>query len=309
MTRTSSVQRRSVVSAGALLCLVSATGFGLSPLFAKEAYAAGVGVPTLLAVRFAVAAALFWVIVAWRRPTVPPRRTLAVAAALGAVGYACQAAFFFGALTLADASLVSLLLYAYPALVTVLAVLLRRESLDVRRAAALACSAAGLVLLLGAGGSAHSAGVLLALGAAVAYSLYLTVAAGLPAGLDLYLLSAIVCTGAAASIGLTASATGTLVLPVRLDAWVWTVVLAVVSTVVPVITMFAGVRAVGAPTAAILSCVEPAITVASTALVYGERLSAPQLAGGLAVLASVAVLQIPGRRALPRGGSGAEPGR
>ena len=46
---------------------------------------------------------------------------------LGAVGYAMQSAFYFGALTRIDASLVGLLLYAYPALVLLLAYALRRE--------------------------------------------------------------------------------------------------------------------------------------------------------------------------------------
>lgn len=70
-----------------------------------------------------------------------------------------------------------------------------------------------------------------------------------------------------------------------------------ISTVIPVACLFAGVRAVGASTAAILSCAEPAVTVATTALVYGERLTPWQAIGGAAVLASVAVLQLRFRRA------------
>lgn len=180
-----------MVTRGALLCLVSATGFGLAPIFARQSYAAGIGVPSMLAVRFALAALVFWAVVLWRRPSRPSWRVLLVCAGLGAVGYACQAAFYFGALTHISASLVSLLLYAYPALVTVLAVVLRRESMDRRKGVALGLSGLGLVLLLGAGGlgGPSAVGVLLGLGAALAYALYLTVADGLPRGVDLYLVS------------------------------------------------------------------------------------------------------------------------
>ncbi|WP_186316016.1 DMT family transporter [Catellatospora sichuanensis] len=296
----STPQARSV-RRGTVLVLVSATGFGMSAVFAKQAYAAGFNVPTMLAGRFALAAVLLWAVVAWRRAPLPRGRALAVCVGLGAVGYALQAGFYFGALARIDASLTALLLYAYPALVTVLAIALRRERPDRRRLAALACSAAGMLLMLGAGGvggSVATGGVLLALGAAVAYALYLTVSAGLPAGLDIFAVTAVVCTSAAVSLAAAGLATGSLHTPHQASGWVWIVLLAVISTVVPIAGMFVGVRDVGASAAAILSCAEPAVTVATTVLVYGERLSPVQAAGGLAVLASVAVLQL--RRRAPR---------
>jgi drug/metabolite transporter (DMT)-like permease len=45
---------------GIALCVLSACGFGAMAIFAKEAYAAGVTVVTLLSLRFLLAAALFW---------------------------------------------------------------------------------------------------------------------------------------------------------------------------------------------------------------------------------------------------------
>ncbi|MFF5211180.1 DMT family transporter [Streptosporangium sp. NPDC000396] len=291
---TTAAPPRSRFLLGAVLCLTAASGFGTAAIYAKESYRAGAGMPTMLTVRFVLAAVFFWALVAWRRPAFPARRTLTVCLALGAVGYACQAAFYFGALTRINASLVSLLLYAYPALVTGIAVALRRESLDRRRVAALACSVSGLLLLLGtggAGGPGAAGGVLLGLGAAGVYAIYLTVADGLPRDLDLYLLSALVCTGAAVSIAVAALMTGSLRPPAQPVGWPWMAMLALISTVVPVICTFAGVREVGASTAAILSCAEPAVTVASTALVYGERLTLGQLSGGAVILATVFVLK------------------
>lgn len=94
-----------------------------------------------------------------------------------------------------------------------------------------------------------------------------------------------VCTGAALSVGAWAAPTFHLT-----SGWWWVGLLAVFSTVIPIITMFAGVRAVGASRAAILSCAEPAVTVLSTALVYGEPLVPVQILGGLAVLAASFVL-------------------
>lgn len=280
---------------GALLCLVSAAGFGIAVVFAKESYRAGLTVPTMLSVRFAMAAAVFWALVAWRRPQWPGRRTVVTAIGLGSLGYAAQSMLFFSALTKITGALTSLLLYLYPALVTLLAVLLRRERPDRRRLAALLCSAVGLILILGTGsalGSVAGAGVLLALGAALTYALYLTVAAGLPDDLDVFLLSAIVCTAACVTLTVVGAATGTLHAPEHADGWFWAAMLAVFSTVVPIATLLAGIRLVGAPTAAILSCAEPAITVMTTAVLYSERLTPGQLAGGLAIVGAVLLLQL-----------------
>jgi drug/metabolite transporter (DMT)-like permease len=281
-------------SSGVVLCLISATSFGVAAVFAKEAFAAGVTVPTLLTSRFAVAAVVFWAIVAVRRPRLPSRRTLLVCAGLGAVGYALQATFYFTALTKMNASMVAQMLAVYPALVVVIAVLLRREKADGRKLAALAFSAVGLAVLLRGGGSAGAitvAGAGLALGAAITYALYITVANELPGDIDVYLLSALVCTSAAASTGGYSVLAGKLHAPSAIDGWLWLVLLGVVSTAIAAGTFLGGLRLVGASTAAIVSCLEPVVTTASGVLVYGERLTLLQIAGAASVLAAVVVLR------------------
>jgi drug/metabolite transporter (DMT)-like permease len=279
---------------GILLCLVSATSFGFAAVFAKESFAAGVTVPTLLSARFGIAALVFWAIVAVRRPRWPSLRVVLICAGLGAIGYALQAACYFTALTKMNASMVAQLLYAYPALVVIIAVALRREALNARKALALTFSAVGLALLLRAGGAAGSmtaVGVVLALGAAVTYALYITVANGLPGDLDVYLLSAIVCTSGVASTGGYSLATGNLHPPTAADGWVWLALVGLVSTAIAAGTFLGGLKLVGASTAAIVSCLEPLVTTLSAVAVYGEPLTLSQVIGGTAVLTAVVALR------------------
>src|SRR6476619_6421418 len=113
---------------GITLCVLSACGFGAMAIFAKYAYDTGFDVVTLLMVRFLLAAVVFWAIVAMRRSPLPPRRVALTGLTLGGVGYAAQAGLFFGALERIDASLTSLLLYTYPAMVFVAALALGREA-------------------------------------------------------------------------------------------------------------------------------------------------------------------------------------
>ncbi|WP_238449288.1 hypothetical protein [Micromonospora sp. 4G55] len=97
---------------------------------------------------------------------------------MAAVGYAAQAGLFLSALQLMDASLLSLILYTYPVLVTVTAVMLGRDRLAAGRSAALVAASGGtLLVLLGAGGvNFHPLGALLAFGSAITYTIYILVA-------------------------------------------------------------------------------------------------------------------------------------
>lgn len=281
---------------GAGLCMISATAFGLAALFAKECFAAGFSVTAMLAGRFGVAAVVFWLIVAVRRPVRPGPRLVLTCLALGGIGYAVQAACYFSALTRIDASLVGQVLYVYPAIVVALAFALRRERVSRRKLAALLCSLTGLVVLLGYAGSngpVAPAGVLLAFCSALVYALYITVANGLPADLDVYLLSALVCSSAAVSVTTFGLTTGSLHGPAHASGWLWLAPMALVSSVMSIGCFLGGLRLVGASTAAILSCLEPVVTAASAVVVFGDRLNAGQLLGAAVVLAAVVVLVRP----------------
>jgi hypothetical protein len=84
--------------------------------------------------------------------------------------------------------------------------------------------------------------------------------------------------------------TGGVDLTFGLAGWFWLVCIAVVSTVVAMLTFFAGLRRTGPSTAAILSTFEPVVTTALAGLTLDEFLTPAQLAGALLVLSSVVVL-------------------
>ena len=290
------------------MCVGSGAAFGAMAIFGKLAYDDGVNVGTLLAVRFALAAALFWLLVLAGRAVAAEIRALAprdigLALGLGAAGYSVQAGCYFLALERIEASLLSLLLYTFPAMVATAAVVLGRERMDARRLVALVLASAGLVLVLaGAGAGAIDAiGAALALGAAVVYSTYILVSDGVAARVRPALLSAFVCTGAALSLTASAVVLGELQ-PAEVGAagWGWLACLALVSTVVAIALFFAGLRRVGPTTASILATVEPLVTVLLAFAVFGETLGPVQLVGGGFVLAAVLALNVRLQRPVAR---------
>jgi drug/metabolite transporter (DMT)-like permease len=154
-----------------------------------------------------------------------------------------------------------------------------------------------LVLAGAAGGALDPLGVGLAIGAAVIYTTYILASDGVAGRTDPIVLSALVCTGAAATLTLASAALGDL-RPGALSGagFGWLAAIALVSTVAAVSLFFAGLRRVGPTTASIVSTAEPVTTVVLAFLVFGESLTGVQLAGGALVVGAVLVLSVPARR-------------
>jgi drug/metabolite transporter (DMT)-like permease len=279
---------------GMLLCALSAVAFGAMATFAKEAYAAGVDVVTLLSLRFLLAAVAFWAIAAARGAHLPDRRTIVSGLLLGAIGYAAQGGFYFGALTRLDAGLTSLLTYIYPILVFGAALALGRERATSRRIGALGLASAGTILVLAGGsvGALDGLGVGLALACAVTYAGYILVSDRMVGGVDPFVLSGLIVTGAAVSMTAVGAGSGTLSFGFDASGWLWILALSWGSTVAGIVALLCGIRALGPASASIVSTIEPVVTVGLGMAVFHEALGPQQIAGGVLVLGAVVVLQL-----------------
>lgn len=294
--------------AGALFVLLSAALFGVMPVLAKLAYLEGLNAVTLLTLRFSIAAVGMWVIWAVRRKrgagvALTPHVLLPLVA-LGAVGYVGQSFSYFTAVSIISATATGLLLYTYPTLVTILAWIFFREQLTPLKLLALSIATVGALMVLGLAswllsfGSGASPlgelvpeGVMWALAAAGIYSAYIIAGTRFTAGVDPILSSAVIITSAALVYTLSGFATGSLDGAFSPIGWLWIGLIAVVSTVLAIITFFAGLRVVGPSRASIISTVEPTVTVLTAAAVLGERVTFEQIVGGALILGAVLLLQ------------------
>jgi drug/metabolite transporter (DMT)-like permease len=305
----SSLRRRRLAGIGFIIA--SALAFGSMAILARFVYADGVDTVTLLALRFAIAAACLAVITRLRGLRLPRGATLAAAALLGGAGYAGQAASFFTALTFAPAGLVALLLYLHPALVALLAALLLREPIGPTKLLALGVALAGTALTVipalvtGAAGAFPRIGVGVALGVAAAaiYAVYIVAGTRLARSVEPLALSTVVVASAAV-VFVAAAALSGVHLPQSAKGWSALAGIAIIGTVAAISLFFAGLDRVGPTSASTLSTVEPVFTVALAAIVLGETIAPVQLAGGALILAAVVLLA----RA-PPGKPAPDPGR
>lgn len=277
---------------GLLLCLLAAGAYCAQPIFAKLAYASAVGVLTLLVIRYVVEVTLFWPLVRLLGLRLPPRSAALRMFAIGLVGISLQVFLFATALARLDAALASLLLYTFPVMVTVGAIVTGQERPAPRRFVALAIASFGVALVLGGagGGRWDTLGVLCALGSALTYTLYILFSHRLLATSAPLTVAALGSGGAATTFLLIGGATGGLAFDFPLAGW-WSALGMALVSVVAIVANLAGVRRVGPTTASIVAMTETPLTVVLAYLVLGERLLPPQLVGGALVILAIILLQ------------------
>jgi drug/metabolite transporter (DMT)-like permease len=287
-----------------LLVAFAACCFGSISILTVVATRAGTSLATLLFWRYALAG-LVLLPIAWRaRPrvaTMPGRARLARQVLVAGLGQAAVAFLSLSALGWITAATLGFLFYTFPAWVTLFAALRGTERIDARRLLALALSLGGIVLTVGApsagGGAAVWPGVLLALGAALIYALYIPYLGGLQRETTPEIATLCVCIGAATLLGLGALAQGSLTAALPARSWTVALVLALLCTVVAFQAFLRGLHGLGPVRTAIVSTVEPFWTAVLGAVVLSQPLTPGMLAGGALIAGAVLLLQLPTRGA------------
>lgn len=291
---------------GVLLVALSAAAFGSMAIFGVWAQRDGIGTPALIFVRFALASVVLVGVLRVRGVGLPPLRRILPVAAMGGIGYVGQSYCYFLALEHAQASLVALLLYLFPAFVAVLAAVFLRERIGLVTAAALVLALAGSALVVG-GGSGRPLGIALGIGAAVIYSIYITAGSVVTEGLDVIAVTTIVCVSAATVCGAVVAvlaATGRpTAFPSSGRGWGAVLAIALICTVVAILAFFGGLALLGPTSTSVLSTLEPVVTVGLATWLLAESLTVLQAVGGLLVLAAVVWLALTHRA--PVGGPAA----
>lgn len=278
---------------GLMLVFLSAVGFGTLGIFGIYAQRADLSIPTVLVFRFLFATIVVWAFLAWRgRLTLLHGRALLIALGLGAFGYATQSGLYFVGLEFMTAGMVAIVLYTYPVFVVILAVALIGERISRSMLVALCFALGGITLVTGANPAGASVvGVLVVLGAALAYAAYITLSRAMLMTIDPMVLTAHVLPAAGTSFVVIGTASGELTIPQTLSAWTILLCLGIFATAIPVVAFFAGLKQIGASRAGIISTAEPPVTVALGAVLFAEPVTMATVIGGVLILIGVIILE------------------
>jgi drug/metabolite transporter (DMT)-like permease len=273
---------------GILLIAISAAAFGTLAIFGRFLYEAGLDTFTMLFLRFGLAALVMLVILTLRRDAFPRGKILLQLIGMGALGYVGQSFSYLTAIKFASAGLVALLLYLYPAFVFVLSVIVLREKVTWLKIAALILALTGTALTVDpAGGQIR--GILLAICAALIYSVYIIIGTNVMKHVSAVQSSMVIFASAGAVYGVLMTING-VHLPASSNGWLGIAGIVLVATVIPVVTFLAGLERIGPTNASMLSTLEPVITVLLAAWIFAERLQPIVTLGGGLILVAVIML-------------------
>ena len=273
---------------GILLIAISAASFGTLAIFGRFAYADGMDIYTVLFMRFGVAAAFMTIVLLLRKEHFPSRYILLQLVGMGALGYVGQSFMYLTAIKYASTGLVALLLYLYPMFVFILSAIVLHEKATSVKVIALILALVGSALTVDPNGG-QLIGALMAIAAALIYSIYIIVGTNVMKHVSAIQSSAIIFASAGAVYGILTFVNGAH-LPSSNSGRLAMLGMIVLSTIVPVVTFLAGLERIGPTNASMLSTLEPVVTVLLAAWLFDEKLMPIVMVGGGLILVAVILL-------------------
>ncbi len=270
---------------GVFYIIISASSFGVMPIFINIAYESGANPVTVLFLRFAIASVvmLSWLFIKRANFSFPRGKVLIVLVLMGCLGYGGQSFCYFTALTFIPSGTVAILLYLYPALVTGLSFLFLNHKISLYEVSVLLLALVGTICVIGFKTGGHVVGYTLGVAAAFIYASYIIVGTKALKNNDTFVSSAVIITSAAVLYFFVIIFQGP-VFPTTLIGFTAVAMVAIVSTIIAIVFFFAGLKKIGPVHASMLSTVEPVVTVVFAWLFLGELLGIHQIIGGFMVL-------------------------
>jgi drug/metabolite transporter (DMT)-like permease len=292
---------------GIAFAVAGILAFSLRPIWIKLAYAeptaAGhaVSAVTLLFLRMVVSLPFFVATAWWLRGREPrlSARDWAAVAGLGFVGYYLASFLDFLGLQYVGAGLGRLILFLYPTLVLLLSFVFLRKRPTRRELAALVVSYTGIALVLSGrlevsgGDRALMLGALLIFASALCFAVYLVAGSQMVKRIGSMRFTAytmIVSTLPAVAQFFIVESPGALELPRAV--WGYVIVMATLSTVLPVFLQAEALRRIGPNHFALIGAIGPLTTALAGALGLEEPFTALQVAGGVLVVAGVLLVSL-----------------
>jgi len=303
LTKASTEHRNLVIGYG--LVLLGALGFSAKAILIKLAYAANAEVDaiTLMALRMLFALPFFLLVAIWHN-----NKTLAlpldkkqwgIVIVLGLMGYYIASYLDFIGLQYISAGLERVIIFLYPTFVVLFSALVYRRRITVRVGIALGLSYIGTLLVFIEHLSMATSGLLLGsglvLGSAIIFS-WFVMGSGVmtkrigSARFTAYTMT-VACVATLVHFAFQKGVALTRLPSFPNDGWIrvysLALIMAVFSTVLPAFFMNAGIRRIGAGSAAIISTTGPIATLILAYLLLGEAITLLQLEGTFFVLAGV----------------------
>jgi len=282
---------------GTILIMITAVCFGLAAPAAKIAYSEGASPIFALAVRFSMAALVLWaynIFFGRREKLSVTKRQLILLFFTGGIVYFLTTMLYYNAILYIPVSLHVMVFYIYPTLINIFSVTVLKEKISSRQVLSLAIGFLGIAMMVWSPGILINwFGIMLSFLAALGNGSYVLMVGNKNIeGLDSITVTTYITTFAAASFIVSGIFTNQLMLNVSIKGFLAIMFVAVFSTVVATITLYLGVKKIGAARASIISTFEPVVGAFLSILLLNEKFIPLQIVGAVFVILAVVLVNI-----------------
>jgi drug/metabolite transporter (DMT)-like permease len=286
-------------SKGLFFGVLAAATYGMNPLFALPLYSDGMSVESVLAMRYTFAALTLGLMMVYRKVSFDLTRKQLVAVASLGITMALSSLTLFYSYNYMEAGIASTMLFLYPLLVALLMGVIYREHISKVTGLSLLMATLGIVMLMfGKPGVVLSGvGVILVMISALTYAIYIIgVNKSAASQLSTLKLTFYVITFGALLYDVIVAVHGPLILPHNPWRWVNVFALALLPTVVSLVSTTIAIQNVGSTITAILGVFEPVTAVFFGILVFDERLTGREVVGIVMIMLAVCTVIAAGNR-------------
>ena len=278
---------------GYLLGIIGSACYGLNPLFALPLYQKGLSPDSVLFYRYFFAIILLAMLMKYHGQSFALKRNEILPLAIMGILFSISSLTLFMSYNYMDAGIASTILFLYPIMVAVISALVFHEKLSLMTIIAIVLAFWGISMLNenGSGKPLNFMGLLLVALSALSYAIYLigvnrSVLKSMPTekltfysilfGISIYLIRLNFLTD---------------LQPLNTPfMWMNAIGLALLPTVISLVTITASIHLIGSTPTSILGALEPVTALVCGVLVFGELLSFKNIIGILMVLSAVTVI-------------------
>ncbi|MBU3074271.1 DMT family transporter [Clostridium estertheticum] len=278
---------------GILYIILSASAFGIMPILAKLSYKGGANAYSTLFLRFLFAAIMLFYYLKTKGISMKlTKKQSILILVIGVFGFTLTTSSLYMSYNYIGIGMASMIFYIYPSIVTILAYMFYKEKIYSRKIISLIISLMGIYILIDkASVSFNIKGIILALIAAVLYSLYVLGASNKEfKNINSYVLTFYISCTSATVMFIAAISTNNFSIHISFYALVAILLIAFISTVVALMAFLEGVRLIGPSKASILSTIEPIVSLILGIIILGETISSRIIIGSIMIVLSVVIL-------------------
>ena len=279
---------------GILYVLIAAVLFGFMPIWVKQANAAGMGTLEICFIRSLIAGVIMFIVLLLRRQSLRLQaKQLKWLTLAGLLVYAPTLLSLYAAYLYLPAGVATSLHYLFPVLVMLLSWLVLGRQLRRLQWLAVFMSLVGIWCMSGSSSGGSWIGVGLALASALLFAVYILMIDN-PALKEVSSMVIIfyVCMFTAAFFFIVLLARGQWPVVFNPVGWLYCCLVAILCAAVAMILFIIGVKSIGPDNTAILSTLEPVVSIVAGIVILGEILTPTIIIGCLLVLGAVFIISI-----------------